>query len=199
MTTTDGRRARGAASRSNVMRLAVDIASVDGLEGLSLSTLASGAGLSKSGVAALFGTKEQLQLAAIETAREIFIEAVIAPALQVKGGRARLDTLLDNWIRYSETRVFTGGCFFAAAAAELGSRPGPMRDAIAVQFEEWNDALARVIARAVESGELAPPTDADQLAFEIRALLDGANTDSLVFGSAAPYERARAALRRLLG
>lgn len=199
MTTLDGRKVRGAISRHNVMRLAVDIASVDGLEGLSLATLASGAGLSKSGVAALFGTKEQLQLATIESAREIFIDAVIAPALQIKGGRARLEALLDNWIRYSETRVFTGGCFFAAAAAELGSRPGPMRDAIAVQFEEWNDALARVIARAMGFGELSASTDAHQLAFEIRALLDGANTDSLVFGSAAPYTQAREGLRRLLG
>ena len=199
MTTTDGRRARGAISRHTVMRLAVDIASVEGLEGLSLSNLAAGASLSKSGVAALFGTKEQLQLAAIDTARDIFIEAVIAPALLVKGGRARLDALLDNWIRYSENRVFTGGCFFAAATAELSSRPGPMRDAIATQIESWNDSLSRVIARAVEAGELSRPDDIGQLVFEIRALLDGANTDSLLFGSAAPYDRARVGLRRLLG
>lgn len=199
MTSTDGRRARGALSRHTVMRLAVDIASVEGLEGLSLSNLAAGASLSKSGVAALFGTKEQLQLAAIDTAREIFIEAVIAPALQVKGGRARLDALLDNWIRYSENRIFTGGCFFAAATAELSSRPGPMRDAIAAQIESWNDSLSRVIARAVDAGELERPEDIGQLVFEIRALLDGANTDSLLFGSAAPYARARVGLRRLLG
>ena len=199
MSTSDGRRARGAISRQAVMSLAVDIASVDGLEGLSLSNLAAGAQLSKSGVAALFGTKEQLQLAAIEAARRIFIDAVIAPALEVKGGRARLDALLDNWIRYSETRIFTGGCFFAAATAELSSRPGPMRDAITAQLESWSDVLSRVIARAVDAGELERPEDIGQLVFEIRALLDGANTDSLLFGSSAPYERARVGLRRLLG
>jgi AcrR family transcriptional regulator len=199
MTTTDGRKARGAISRSTVMRLAVDLASVDGLEGLSMGTLAVGAKLSKSGVVALFGTKEQLQLAAIEAARQIFISAVIAPALHVAGGRERLDALLEGWIRYSETRVFSGGCFFAAATAELASRPGPLRDAVAAQMTAWNDTLHRVIARAVDRGEFKPRDDIDQLAFEIRALLDGANADSLLFGSSEPYERARIGLRRLLG
>lgn len=198
MTTTDGRRARGAVSRSTVMRLAVDIASVDGLDGLTIGTLAAGAKLSKSGVVALFGTKEQLQLAAIDAAKEIFIDSVIAPALQVPGGRARLDTLLDGWIRYSETRVFAGGCFFSAAMAEVSSRPGPLRDAVAAHMKAWNDTLARVIRRAVELGELSPPDDVEQLAFEIRALLDGANTDSLLFSSAEPYARVRTALARLL-
>jgi AcrR family transcriptional regulator len=198
MTTTDGRKARGAISRSTVMRLAVDIASVEGLEGLSIGTLASGAKLSKSGVVALFGTKEQLQLAAIEAAREIFINAVIAPALAVTGGRARLDALLEGWIQYSESRVFAGGCFFAAAMAELGSRPGPLRDAVADQMEAWADTLRRVITRAVDHGELEPVAEIDQLVFEIRALLDGANTDSLLTGSSEPYARVRSALTRLL-
>lgn len=198
MTTTDGRRARGAISRETVMRLAVDIASVDGLEGLSLGTLATGANLSKSGVVALFGSKQKLQLAAIDAATEIFIAVVISPALKLQGGRERLDGLLENWIRYSENRVFAGGCFFAAATAEVAAKHGPVRDAIALHLERWNDTIARVITRAVDKGELARPADVGQLAFEIRAVLDGANTDSLIFGSAAPYERSRLALRRLL-
>ncbi len=198
MTTTDGRRARGAISRETVMRLAVDIASVDGLEGLSIGTLAIGANLSKSGVVALFGTKEKLQLAAIEAAREIFVAAVIVPALTLQGGRERLEGLLENWIRYSENRVFAGGCFFAAATAEVAAKHGAVHDAVAAQLESWNDTISRVIGRAVERGELTAPDDVGQLAFEIRSVLDGANTDSLIFGSSAPYERARIALRRLL-
>ncbi len=180
------------------MRLAVDIASVDGLEGLSLGTLATGANLSKSGVVALFGNKEKLQLAAIEAAREIFVSVVIVPALKLQGGRERLEGLLENWIDYSENRVFAGGCFFAAATAEVASKQGAVHDAVAAQLESWNDTISRVISRAVERGELAAPDDVGQLAFEIRSLLDGANTDSLIFGSSAPYERARIALRRLL-
>jgi len=126
MTIVDGRRARGDLSREIVMRLAVDIASVDGLEGLSIGTLAMGANLSKSGVVALFGNKEKLQLAAIEAAREIFIAVVIAPALKLQGGRERLEGLLENWIRYSEGRIFAGGCFFAAATATRVSSMLPM-------------------------------------------------------------------------
>ena len=198
MSTTDGRRAKGAVSRSTVMRIAVDIASVEGLEALTIGSLAAGANLSKSGVVALFGTKLQLQLAAIEAARSIFIDSVIAPALQVSGGRARLDALVDGWIRYSESRVFSGGCFFAAAMAEVGSQPGPLRDAVATQMEAWDETLRRVTLRAVEKGELAPPDDVDQLTFELRAMLDGANADSLLFGSSAPYERARIGIARLL-
>ena len=197
-TTTDGRRARGDISRETVMRLAVDIASVDGLEGLSIGTLAMGANLSKSGVVALFGNKEKLQLAAIEAAREIFVAAVIAPALQLQGGRERLEGLLDNWIRYSESRVFAGGCFFAAATAEVASKQGPVHDAVADQLRAWDDTISRVIIRAVDKGELDAPDDVAQLAFEIRSVLDGANTDSLIFGSPAPYARARTTLRRLL-
>jgi len=198
MTTTDLRRAKGAISRETVMRLAVDIASVDGLEGLSIGTLAMGANLSKSGVVALFGNKEKLQLAAIEAAHEIFVAAVVAPALKLQGGRERLDGLLDNWIRYSEGRIFAGGCFFAAATAEVGSKPGPVRDAVAERLRAWDDTITRVVIRAVDKGELNRPDDVAQLAFEIRSLLDGANTDSLIFGSAEPYGRARTALTTLL-
>ena len=197
MTTTDGRRARGDQSRASVMRLAVDIATIDGLEGLTIGTLAAGANLSKSGIVSLFGTKEQLQLAAIEAARQIFVDVVIHPALQVAGGRARLEALLENWIVYSETRVFAGGCFFAAATAEVASKPGVVRDAIASQLKEWDGVIVRVITRAIDKGELEA-VDAEQLAFEVRALLDGANTDSLIFGSAAPYARVRTSITRLL-
>lgn len=197
-TTTDGRRLRGEQSRASVMRLAVDIATTNGLEGLTIGTLAAGANLSKSGVVALFGTKQQLQLAAIEAARQIFIEVVIHPALQVAGGRERLETLIENWIVYSETRVFSGGCFFASAGLEMASKPGVVRDAIAAQLAEWDDAIRRVIIRAVDKGELPADVDATQLAFEIRAVLHGANLDSLLSGSSAPYARAREAITTLL-
>lgn len=199
MTTTDGRRARGATSRRAVMRVAVDIASVDGLEGLSIGGLAAETSMSKGGVVALFGTKQQLQLATIAAAREIFRESVVVPALEAKGGIERLRVLVDTWLRYSESRVFAGGCFFAAANAELGSREGPVRDAVAEAMGQWQEFVRRTIARAVERGELAAETDAAQLTFEITSLLDGANAMSLLFDSPEPYARARIALDRLLG
>jgi AcrR family transcriptional regulator len=197
MALTDGRRVRGDESRSAVMKLAVDIASVEGLDGLSIGSLAAGAARSKSGVIALFGTKERLQLATIEAGRVIFADHVIRPALQKEGGLERLHALLEGWIAYSERRVFSGGCFFAAATAEFGSRPGPLRDAVAAAVAEWNDCIRRVIDRAIDRGELDRATDVDQCLFEIRALLDAANSDSLLFGTSEPYARARTALARM--
>ena len=198
MTQIDGRRARGATSRRTVMTLAVDLASVDGLEGLSLGTLAAKADMSKGGVVALFGSKEQLQLATIAAAKEIFVANVVTPALEEKGGLARLLVLLDAWLRYSESRVFAGGCFFAAATSELGSRRGPVRDAVVGAMVEWQQFVRRTIAGAIEREELDAATDAAQLTFEITSLLDGANDMSLLLDSNEPYERARTALAKLL-
>ena len=195
----DGRRARGESSRRAVMRVAVDLASVGGLEGLTIGSLATEAQLSKGGVVALFGSKQQLQLATIDAARQVFAATVVTPALDVPRGRARLEALLENWLAYSQSRVFAGGCFFAAASAELGSRPGPVRDAIADAQREWHAFLMGAIERAVAAGELDPATDPAQLAFELTALLDGANSMSLLFDSDEPYARARATLSRLLG
>jgi AcrR family transcriptional regulator len=198
-TSTDGRRARGDSCRRAVMRLAADLASVGGLEGLTIGSLATEASLSKGGVVALFGSKEQLQLATVAAAREIFTSTVVVPALEVPRGRARLEALLERWLAYSESRVFAGGCFFAAVSAELGSKPGPVRDAIADAQRDWHDFLRGAIDRAVSAGELDPATDAGQLTFELTSLLDGANSMSLLFDSNEPYARARTTIARLLG
>lgn len=199
MTAVDGRRERGARSRRAIMRLAVNIASVQGLDGLSIGGIASDASISKSGVVALFGTKEQLQLATIETAREIFVDEVIRPTLAVAGGRDRLDALIHNWLEYSRTRVFEGGCFFAAAIIEVGSKPGQVRDSVASAVDDWYEFVTRTVARAQQKGDLAASLDAGQLAFEITAFLDAANARSLITGSAQPYEAAATAARRALG
>ena len=198
MTTIDGRRARGDTSRRAVMRIAVDVASVHGLEGLSIGSLAAASSLSKGGVVALFGTKEQLQLATVAAAADIFVAHVITPAIAVAGGRERLTVLLDCWLRYSESRVFVGGCFFAAASAELGSQPGPVRDAVAAATRQWYEFVRRTIERAIARGELDGSTDSEQLAFEVTSLLDSANAMSLLFDSSEPYSRARVALGKLL-
>jgi AcrR family transcriptional regulator len=154
--------------------------------------------MSKGGVVALFGTKEQLQLATVAAAREIFVASVIEPALAEAGGIVRLRALIENWLRYSESRVFSGGCFFAAATAELRSQPGPLRDEVATQMAQWHDFVRGAIERAVAKGELPESTDARQLTFELTSLLDGANDRSLLFDSAEPYSWARAGIGRLL-
>lgn len=197
-TVIDGRRARGDASRRAVMTIAVDLASVDGLDGLSIGGLATAAAKSKGGIAGLFGSKQELQLATIAAAAEIFTDRVIRPALARPAGLARLRALVEGWLDYSESRVFSGGCFFAAAAAECRSKPGPVRDAVADFLRRWHEFIAGAIGRAVATGELKNDTDAEQLAFEITALLDAANDASLLFESPDAYRRARTSIDGLL-
>jgi AcrR family transcriptional regulator len=199
MTLTDGRLVRGARSRGAALALAVNIASVDGLDGLSIGGLAAESGLSKSGIVALFGTKIELQLATIAAAREIFYNEVIEPTLAESGGVARLETLIATWLDYSRTRVFAGGCFFAAGIAEVGSKPGPVRDAIAVATEDWYVFVARTVSRAQAKGELRASINADELAFALGSFLESANARSLISGRSEPYELAAASARSLIG
>lgn len=187
----DGRRARGDESRRAVLARAVDIASVNGLEGLTIGRLAAEVSASKSGVAALFGTKEQLQLAAIETARGIFTSSVIDPARTQPRGLRRLCALLRSWIDYSADRVFEGGCFFFAVSAEFDSRPGVVHDAIVRAVDERDAYIAANIGHAVDQGELLDTTVSRQLVFELTALIEASNSYSLLRMSAEPYEFAR--------
>ena len=169
--TTDQRRLRGARSRQAIARHAVDVASVEGLDRLSLGRLATDIGLSKSGIQTLFGTKEALQLAAIAAAQEAFIDAVVRPASSAPHGAARVRALVDHWIAYVETPLFPGGCFWAANLPEFDSRPGPVRDALQRQRQDWVGLLAEELRNAE-----IPDQDADLAAFQIDAVLTAANT-----------------------
>ncbi|KRB37110.1 TetR/AcrR family transcriptional regulator [Microbacterium sp. Root180] len=195
----DGRRARGDESRRVILAAAIDAASVDGLEGLTIGRLADAAGHSKSGVATLFGSKEQLQLATVAAARDVFIERVIAPARAgSERGLGRVCALISSWLAYSDERVFRGGCFFAATSVEFDSRPGPVRDAVMAASSAWEDYLTVSIEYAIAAGELPGLDDARQLTFEIVSFLEAANTRSLLHASADPYDRAATALRARL-
>lgn len=194
MQQVDGRKARGDESRRVVLARAIDIASVDGLGGLTIGRLASEVAASKSGVAALFGSKEQLQLATIEAAREVFTAAVIERARAYPRGIGRVCALVRLWLDYSANRVFEGGCFFLAATVEFDSKPGPVRDGLIRALANWDGYLTASIGYAMEQGELPDLTDAAQLAFEINALFDESNTRSLLHDSQVPYERARTAI-----
>jgi AcrR family transcriptional regulator len=195
----DGRRIRGDESRRVILAHAIDTASVDGLDGLTIGRLADAAGHSKSGVATLFGSKEQLQLATVAAAREVFVERVIAPArASSERGLERVCALISSWFSYSDERVFRGGCFFAAASVELDAKPGPVRDAVVAATTAWEDYLTLSIQRAIDAGELPLLDDAAQLTFEIVSFLEAANTRSLLHASVEPYARAATALRSRL-
>ncbi|CRK61464.1 Transcriptional regulator, TetR family [Alloactinosynnema sp. L-07] len=186
----DARLAKGAETRRATLRRAVEIASVEGLEGLTIGRLAAELELSKSGIFAHFGSKEELQLAAIAFARDIFVETVVESALAADPGLPRLTKLVDNWLAHSRNRVFPGGCFFAGAAAEFDARQGRVHDAVERSFGSWMELLAQFAAAAVERGHLASDTDIDQLAFEIDALCRAANAVAVLTGDDDAYARA---------
>lgn len=197
----DGRVERGDQTRRAILDRAAAIASVEGLEGLSIGRLAIELQVSKSGVFAHFGSKEELQLATVRRAREVFVAEVIAPALRATAGLRRLWRLCDGWLDYSDRRVFPGGCFFASAVAEFDARPGRVRDAIAAAQRDWLHFLEESITKARQLGELElePGTDARQLAFELDAFTR-ATQDALLFDEHSVYTRARRAmLHRLRG
>jgi AcrR family transcriptional regulator len=171
----DRRLLRGARTRRTIARHAVDVASLEGLGGLSIGRLAADLGLSKSGVQTLFGTKERLQLAAVDSAREAFIDAVVRPALGAPRGVARLCALVEHWIVYAATPLFPGGCFRVANLAEFDSRPGPVRDALFRDQRDWLGLLAGELRAAADAGEITD-LDVDLAAFQLDAVLCAANT-----------------------
>jgi AcrR family transcriptional regulator len=196
----DLRRARGERRREAILSVAVDLASTNGLEGLSVGLLASKLRMSKSGLFAHFGSMEGLQLAVVEAAREVFIETVVRPGLAAPRGLPRLWALVDRWLAYAEDKVFRGGCFFASASMEFDSRPGPIRDRIAAIMREWIDALRVAIEKAVAEGHLARDTRPELLAFELHALSMEANWSFQLFADPGAFALARAAaLARLRG
>jgi AcrR family transcriptional regulator len=191
-------RPRDDRARQVILRRAADIASRDGLEGLSIGRLAADLGVSKSGLFGYFGSKEELQLATVRTAAGVYLDEVVRPALAVPPGLERVRRLAELWLSYSQRRVFPGGCFFFAVTAEFDARPGRVRDAVAAASLEWRNLVARTIEDARQLGELAAGTDADQLAFELIAFMETANAVSLLHDDAASYERGRAAIRTRL-
>jgi AcrR family transcriptional regulator len=192
-------RADGRRSRQAILKGASELATIEGLEGLSIGRLADHIGMSKSGLYAHFGSKEELQLATIEAAQEIFDREVVAPALEPPQGIAQVLAYTEGYLSYLERHVVPGGCFFAAVAAEVDSRDGPVTDRLRDLMSGGVQWLAGLLREAQERGEVDPAADADQLAFEIDALLHGANASFTLYRSDEPLERARRAIRERLG
>jgi AcrR family transcriptional regulator len=188
-------RAPGERSRGRILEQAARLATVEGLDGLSIGRLAEATGMPKSSVYALFGSKEELQLATIEAARASFVEEVVTPALgSGRPGRDRLAALCEGFLDYVRRRVFPGGCFFVATAAELGARPGRVHDRVAAYQREWRDLLERAAGEAAEAGELPAGADPGQLAFELSAILAGTDIVAVLHDDDTVIERARRAV-----
>jgi AcrR family transcriptional regulator len=194
----DTERSKGERTRAAILDEAARLATVDGLEGLSIGELARATGMSKSGLYAHFGSKLDLQLATIEAARQTFVVEVLRPALHAPKGIERLLGACEAFLSHVERRVFPGGCFFSAAAVDVGTRAGPVHDAVLSQRLAWLALLERLAREAAELGELDPNLDPAQLAFELQALLVAANTSFILQGDAAVFERALIAVHTRL-
>ena len=190
----DGERTRGA-----ILRAAAALATTEGLEGLSIGHLAGAIGMSKSGLYAHFGSKQELQLATVDEAERIFNKEVVQPALAARPGRAQLAAACEAYLGYLERRVFPGGCFFAATALEMGTRPGPVKDKVAAIQSGFTALLRTFAATALEQQELPAREDPDRLAFELHAILLGADTKFVLNDDPAALDLARQVVRQRLG
>ena len=186
-------------TRGEIVARAVAVASTDGLEGLTIGRLAGDLSMSKAGVIGHFGSKEQLQLAALEEAIAIFTREVWQPVAELPAGRERLLAISEAWIAHLQGGVFPGGCFLTAASMEFDGRGGPVRDRVVVALNLWRSVIEHDVRTAVAAGELAAEVEPAQVAFEWNALAVGLNQALQLFGDDTAPPRARRAMRRSLG
>jgi AcrR family transcriptional regulator len=192
-------RADGERTRSAILRAAASLATVDGLEGLSIGNLAAAIGMSKSGLYAHFGSKQELQLATVEEAGRIFQDEVVRPALVAPPGLAQLVALCEAFFDHLRRRTFPGGCFFAGAALEMGTRPGPVKEQI-VAFQSGFVALIKgFAATALAQGELPADEDPGRLAFELNGIILAADASFVLNDDPAVLDLARQVVHRRLG
>jgi AcrR family transcriptional regulator len=196
-TQTGPRRTRsdGERSRQAILEAAGKLATMQGLDGLTIGGLAEHIGMSKSGLYAHFGSKEELQLATVAAAERVFEDDVLVPAADAAPGLPRLDALCEGFMDHVQSGIFPGGCFFTSVMAEFDTRPGPVRDRVAAYIANWFAGLRAEVAEAQRQGQIRADGDPDQLTFEIEAALLLANTLWVLSQDPAPFDRARMAIR----
>jgi len=192
------RGSKGEITRAQILAAAVEQASAAGFESLTIGSLAERTGLSKSGLFAHFGSKTELQVAALDEAARQFTEEVFVPALKAPRGVKRLRALFDNWIAWPGRAQLPGGCPIASAAREYRHRPGPMRDAVVEREKVLARELRKAVQMAIETGELAPRTDPDQLVFEVMGMILVAYQGEMLVGADEAHRRGRQAFERLI-
>jgi AcrR family transcriptional regulator len=185
-------------TRDVIVERAVDVASKEGLEGLTIGRLAADLEMSKAGLIGHFGSKERLQLAALEAAQERFRHEVWEPVEDQEPGLGRLRALGEAWVAYLEKPVFPGGCFFAAAATEFDDRGGPVREQLASGARRWRRRIERDALVAIDAGDLPPDTDTAQLATDLNGVMLSLNHDLMLLRDPEAPARARRAMARLL-
>jgi AcrR family transcriptional regulator len=192
------RRSDGERTHAAILDVATRVASIEGVHGLTLGRLAEETGISKSGLYAHFGSKEQLQIEVIEAAGAILEQEVVMPALEAPEGIRRLEAFIDAYVSYIERWVFPGGCFFAGLLAEADARSGPIHEIVKDGQRRTDDFIADLVRGAQRKGELTRRVDADQLAFEIDACMNQANYLFVLYRDPTALQRGRKAIGKLI-
>lgn len=195
---TESSPSKGQASRTTILLAAAKLATTKGLDGLSIGDLASEVGMSKSGLYAHFKSKEELELATIDTASDIFGREVLQPALTAPAGTQQLRAVVDSFLAHLERRVFPGGCFFAAVAMELDTRPGVARDRVVEVQGKWLSLLTQCFLDAQTNGEIDLAADVAQAVFETQAMLLAANLQFVMTNNSASLAQARKGVEHVL-
>jgi AcrR family transcriptional regulator len=188
---------KGQQTRAAILDAALGLASHMGLEGLSIGALADLMQMSKSGVFAHFGSREELQISVIREYHARFEEEVFFPAIREPRGLPRVQALFEGWVRRVSVEL-DSGCIYISGAVEFDDRPGPVRDALVSMVKAWHSAMHRAITMAVQEGQLRSQTDADQMLFELHGLILALHHDARFLRSAGALDRARAGLERIL-
>ena len=189
---------KGERTRQAILGTAAALATKEGLAPLSIGRLAEATGMSKSGLFAHFGSKEELQLATVDHAASLFVAEVIEPARAAPKGLARVWALCDHMVDYAERQVFPGGCFFAAPSFEFNNRPGPVRDRIEEMIRSWLSYLEHAVEQAQDAGELDASVSAREIAFQLDAFAQAANAQYQLFRDDHVFAEARRAIRERL-
>jgi len=189
---------KGQRTRNSILEVAAALATEEGLDPLSIGRLAEATGMSKSGLFAHFGSKEELQLATVAHAAKLFVAEVIDPARSAPKGLARIWALCDHMIGYSERQVFPGGCFFAATSFEYNNRPGPVRDRIEEMIRSWLSYLEHAVEQAQEAGELDANASAREISFQLDAFAQASNAQYQLFRDPQVFDDARRAIHERL-
>lgn len=189
---------KGEQTRAAILEQAVAVASQLGLEGLTIGMLAERTGLSKSGLFAHFGSKEELQLETLRAAQALFKATVVQPALRASRGLPRLTEIFQRWLNWTVSAQLPGGCLFAAGATEFDDRPGPVREALAGGLRQWRSTLIETVHQAVQLGQLRADVNAEQFVFELYGILLAAHNDGRLLGDSRAGAHAEQAFARLV-
>ncbi|WP_028312266.1 TetR/AcrR family transcriptional regulator [Derxia gummosa] len=192
------RTGKGEQTRAAILAAALDLAARDGLEGLTIGLISERTGMSKSGVFAHFGSREELQIAVLSEYHRVFRADVFEPALALPRGLPRLEAMVANWIRRVCEVEIPHGCLYVSSAAEFDDRPGAVRDALCAMVEDWQAALRRALAQAVDEGHLRPGLDPDQFIHELYGNLLALHHQARLLRDARAADRARIAFARLI-